>query len=193
MATVGFQREVSAFVNNGYPGDISSAQTAVNLYAKGGFAKGTLIVGNACFVVLAGSQGNQFSAVRADAGVTAPIAGFVARNQALSPWSWADTNQGYSMNIDDGKQVMPVTGGQNLLAVITGVDEDGLADHVPLIGEQLYVSELDGSLASAPLSVTTVTGYVKATGWTVSKTGLITPATVGANQTFGAFSGLLTA
>ena len=97
------------------------------------------------------------------------------------------------MSIDDGRQVMPITGGQNILAVITGVDTDGLADHVPLIGEQLYVSETDGSLACAPLSVATVTGYVKATGWTVSKTGLLTPATVGANQSFCAFSGLLTA
>jgi len=191
--SVGFQKSVSAFVDNGYPGDISSAQTAVNLYAKGGFAKGTLVVGNACFLVLAGGQGNQFSAVRADAGATAPIAGFVSRNQALAPWSWANTAQGYSMNIEDGRQVMPITGGQNILAVIAGIDEDGLADHVPLIGEQLYVKEIDGSLACAPVSVTAATGYVKATGWTVSKTGLLTSATVGANQSFCAFSGLLTA
>lgn len=191
--SVGFQKSVSAFVDNGYPGDISSAQTAVNLYAKGGFAKGTLTVGNACFVVSAGGKGNQFAASRTAAGSTAPIAGFVARNQALAPWSWADTSQGYSMSVEDGRQVMPITGGQNILAVITGVDANGVADHVPLIGDNLYVSEKDGSLACSNVPLTKDAGYVKATGWTVSKTGLLTSVTVGANQSFCAFSGLLTA
>ena len=76
--------------------------------------------------------------------------------------------------------------------MIRGLKADGTLDHVPTVGEQIWVNILDGSLGSAPSSITAITGYVKATGWTITLVGLVSASTtIAANQTLGQFSGLL--
>lgn len=181
---VGFQKNVSLNVNAGLPGDLGSARTMVTLAANGLFALGDVIVGNAGFYAPSGNQ-----VVSASADGTTAVAGFVLRNSGLAPMGWTDSQKGYGFIVPDGTQASLGING-DFLAIITGIDANGAANHVPFIGEKIWVKLLDGSIACAPSSVATATGYV-ATNWIVTKVGLLTQATVGTNQSFGQFSGQL--
>jgi hypothetical protein len=181
----GFQKRVSQVVYSGYPGDLASAKTQVQLNATGAFALGDVIVGNACFYA---NGGNQVCSSSLTIGATQVVAGFVLRNMGLAPMGWNDSAIGYSMVVPDGKQPTVAQGG-DFLGIITGVSTLGVADHVPTLGESIYVSLADGSLASAILG-TVVTGYVP-TNWKITFTNLTTVATIGVNQKFAKFSGQL--
>lgn len=180
----GFQKQVNLQVFEGYPGDLASSRTVLTAASRGLFAKGAVIIGNAAFLCV---SGNQMASNSTDAGSTY-VAGFVLRNVASAPMPWADTAVGYSMLVPDGKQGTAAYGG-DFLGIITGVQTNGTANHVPVLGEPVWVKLTDGSLASAPSSVTTVTGYVlNPHGWVVTEVGIYTSATVGANQAFAKFS-----
>lgn len=180
----GFQQQVNLQMLQGLPGDFASDRTAVTLSANGLFAKGDVTVGNACFY---GTSGNQV--VSNSSNGTNAVAGFVIRNAGLSPMGWSDSQAGFGFVVPDGTQANVATGG-DFMAVITGINSSGVADHVPVIGDIIWVNLTTGALASAPSSVSTATGYIK-TGWKVTKVGLLTQATVSTNQTFGVFSGQL--
>lgn len=182
----GFQKSVDLNVYNAYPGDLASDKTAVTLAGNGYIALGDVTIGACCFL---NASGNQVATNSSNAGTTA-LAGFVLRNQGLAPMGWSDSQAGYGFVAPDGTQVSVAIGG-DFYAVITGVQADGAANHVPLVGELIWINTTTGALASAPSSVTTVTGYIQASGWKVSKVGLLTPATVSTNQSFCVFSGLL--
>jgi len=183
---VGFQKQVDLNVYNAYPGDFASNRTAVVLGANGLIALKDVVVGAGCFY---STSGNQVATDSADAGTTS-LAGFVIRNQGLAPMGWSDSQAGYGFIVPDGTQVSVAVAG-DFYSVITGVQADGTANHVPTIGELIWVNTTTGAIASAPINVTTVTGYVQATGWKVTNIGLLTPATVGTNQSFAIFSGAL--
>lgn len=183
----GFQKKVYLNVFNGYPGDLASNVTQDTDGAQGYFSLGDVIVGNCCFIA---NNGNQVASSSSVSGATQVIAGFVLRNQGLAPMTWTDSNKGYGMLVPDGKQATVANNG-SFLGIITGVDDTGVADHVPVIGESIWVKLLDGSLASAPKNITSVTGYVQALGWNVKLINGNTPAIVGANQTFASFGGML--
>lgn len=182
----GFQKQVNLNVYQGYPGDLASDRCAVILGANGKFASGDVNVGYGCFLT---TNGNQVASDTTTAG-TSVVAGFVLRNWGAAPMTWVQSDVGYGMTVPDGKQATVAFAG-DFYSVVTGVNGSGAANHVPTVGENIWVKTTDGSLASAPASVTTVTGYVQAAGWYITGTGGLTPATVGANQTFAKFSGSL--
>ena len=182
----GTQKQVTLNVYAAYPGDVGSNRTGVILGANGKFALGDVTVGYGCF--LAGN-GNQVASTAAAAG-TNIVAGFVLRNQGNAPMNWVQSAVGFGMVVPDGKGVTVAFAG-DFVSVITGVSAAGVANHVPTLGENIWISTTDGSIASAPVATATVTGYVQASGWYVSLLGLSTPATVGVNQAFVQFSGTL--
>lgn len=159
-----------------YPGDIVGGRTAVNLGTNGYFALGDLTVGYGCFLA---DSGNQVSVVRANAGTTAPVAGIVPRNQGMAPMSFDETLIGWSQKVADGMQATVVARG-DLAVVVTGVDNTGAADHDPTIGETIFVSETDGSLACSTSA--TVTGYVASTFKVTKNTLFSESVTLGTNQ-----------
>lgn len=170
------QRSATYNVAQYYPGDIVGGRTAVNLGTNGYFALGDLTIGAGCFLA---DSGNQVSAVRSVAGSTAPVAGIVPRNQGMAPMSFDKTLIGWSMTLADGMQATVVETG-DVAVVVTGVDSSGAADHDPTVGETIFVSETDGSLACS--TVETVSGYVAST-FKVSKNTLFSESvTLGTNQ-----------
>lgn len=179
----GFQQAATATVRAGFPGDLASAKTAINIAAEGLFALGDLIVGNGAFYAPGGNQ-----VVTDSANGTTAFAGIVLRNAGLAPMSWADSQIGYGFIVPDGTQATVANGG-DFKAIITGVNASGVADHVPLVGENIWVNLTTGAWAAAPISATSVTGYTRAGTFKVTRVGLLTSATVGVNQTFGVISG----
>lgn len=179
----GFQRTVTSIPDSAVAGDILSAKTQVQLNATNVFALGDVIVGHACFYA---NSGNQVCSSASTIGATQLVAGFVVRNMGLAPMGWVDSAIGYSLIVPDGKQPTVAQGG-DFAGLITGVNASGVANHVPVLGEAVYVALTDGSLASAPVG-TTVTGYV-ATNWNITYTDLVTSQTIGANQKLVKFSG----
>lgn len=182
----GFQKQVNLQVYQGYPGDLLSDRTPVTLAANGLFALGDVAVAAGCFY---STNGNQVATDSGDAGTTA-LAGFVLRNQGLAPMGWSDSQIGYGFIVPDGTQATVAVGG-DIAMIILGVDTSGSATHVPTVGEYIWVNTTTGAIASAATSVATVTGYVRAGTFKITGVGYLTPATVGANQTFGKISGTL--
>lgn len=184
--SVGTQRQVSAFVVNGYKGDLASVQTPVNLTARSMIAKGLVNIGQFVFRVNA----NQAQSVKA--GSSGLVAGFTLRNQGSAQSSYEAGVIGYTMIAEDGKTLSVAQAG-DFFAVITGVDALGVADHIPTYGEQLWAKDVDGSVASAPSSIATVTGYTKVSGMYVNQVNLITTGAevISVFSTFGVISGFL--
>lgn len=183
----GFQRSASARVNQILPGDVYGGRTSVTLGAQGYFALGTVTIGNAVFMA---TNGNQVASNITAAG-TSVVAGIALRNQGGSPLSWTDSQIGYGFTASEGSQISVGFNGK-FGALITGVDTTGTADHIPLIGEQIWVNTTTGAFACAPSTVTSVTGYVIAQGWLVNRVAMFNATiTVGANQTLGLIAGQL--
>jgi|GEM_PF-6071056 hypothetical protein len=183
----GFQRSATGVPNQVLPGDVIGGRTAVTLGANGKFALDTLTVGYAAFLT---ANGNQAASNITDAG-TSVVGGIVLRNQGLAPMGWAESQVGFTFVVDQGAQVTLGVNGK-FAAIITGVDTSGTPDHVPVLGDQIWVSTTTGAFASAPASVTTVTGYVIAPGWLVNKVNYVnSTVTIGAFQTLGSFAGQL--
>ncbi len=188
MANVpGFQQSATGVVGNYFPGDIIGGQTTVTLAANGYFAKADCIVGYGLFRA---ADGVSVASNATDAG-TQVLAGINARNTGGAYMSWADSNIGYSYVTPQGSQPTAWFGGK-IGALITGVQADGTANHVPAIGEQIWIKLLDGSIAAAPASVTAVTGYIQAIGLKVFSVGGYNQSVViGANQTLAVIAGTL--
>lgn len=179
----GFQQSVGLTVNQALPGDLLSDRTAVTLAANGLFAKGDLPIGGGAFYA---TNGNQVANSTAGAG-TSLFAGINLRNTGLSPMAWSDSQLGYGFVTPDGTQATIATRG-DIAVLLTGVNGSGVADHVPVVGDVVWISTTDGTLASAPSSATTVTGYVITGGFVVTQVGLITQATVASNQSLARIS-----
>lgn len=182
----GFQKSAYLKVQQGLPGDLGSGRTVVNLAANGYFALGPVTVGVGCFLA---TSGTQVCTASSDAGTTTS-AGIVLRNQGLAQMSWSDSQQGYGFTVPDGGQPSVANGG-DILVILTGVDTSGAANHTPVVGDVVWQKLTDGTLASAPSSVSTVTGYIRLGTFRVTLVGLLTSATVSTNQTFGQISGTL--
>jgi hypothetical protein len=181
---VGTQKSVNLVMLQGLPGDLASARTQVTLAANGLFALGDVTVGGACFYT---SNGNQVVSDSTDG--TTNVAGFVLRNTGLSPMSWVDSDLGYGFVVPNGSQATVAVGG-DIMGIITGINSSGTANHVPTIGEYIWVNLTTGALAAAPSSVATATGYTR-TNMKITQIGGVTSATVSSNQTFGVYSGNL--
>lgn len=189
MAVVypGFQQAATGVVGNFFPGDIIGGQTTATLAANGYFAISDCVIGNALFRA---ADGLSVASTSAAAG-TQVLAGINARNTGGSFMSWADSNLGYSYITPQGSQPTAWIGGK-IGVLITGVQANGTADHVPVVGEQIWVKLLDGSLACAPASVGAVTGYILAAGLKVTLVGGYNQSvTVGANQSLAIAAGML--
>jgi hypothetical protein len=183
----GFQQNATGKVSNYFPGDIIGGQTTATLGAEGYFAKDDCIIGNALFR----ASDEQSVASNATLAGTQIIAGINARNTGGSYMPWDASLQGYSYVTPAGSQPTAWIGGK-IGALVTGVDATGAANHVSVIGEQIWVKLTDGSLASAPISIADVTGYVKADGLKIYATGgYNSSVTVGANQTLAIIAGNL--
>jgi hypothetical protein len=176
----GFQQQVNLAINNVTPGDIFGARTSVTLGANGKFALGDVNVGNFAFNC---TSGVQVSSDSTSAGLSTPsVAGFVVRNAGPGAvMNNNDSSTGFGLVVPNGKQATVAING-DAAAIVTGVNSSGVANHVPVVGDILFASNTDGSLASVPAGTTTVTGYTPAYGWAVTFTGYTTNATVGANQ-----------
>jgi hypothetical protein len=188
----GFQQTVSPKMLAGYPGDIASAITAIDVFAKGYAvsALGDLTVGSFCFV--SAVSNNTVAANSTDAGSTL-IAGFVSKNTAQSYMNYTDSQIGYSNKIPAGTPAAQINQAGAFITLAKGVDATGTGDHVPALGDTVWVSLADGSVATAPASVTSVTGYVKA-GFAVYKSGLYnTFVSLGANQALIQIEGSISA
>jgi hypothetical protein len=183
----GFQRTATKRVNEILPGDVYSGRTAAVLGANGKFALGTVTIGNGCFLA---TNANQVASSTSAAG-TSVFAGIVLRNQGGAPLSWADSQTGYGYSVTEGAQVSVGFSGQ-FGALITGVNGSGVANHVPVVGEQIWVNITTGAFACVPAGVTTVTGYVIAPGWLVNRIAMYNATvTVGANQSLCLIAGQL--
>lgn len=183
----GTQKTASAQVTTFFPGDPYGGQTAVTLAANGIFALGDVVIGNAVFYAPNGNQ----AASNITAATTSVIAGIAMRNQGLAPLGWNASQDGYGLIASEGSQLSVFIGGK-IGALITGVNTSGAADHVPILGDLIWVKTSDGTFGAVPASVTTVTGYVRAFGLAVLFVGQYNPfITIGANQTLGVIAGNL--
>lgn len=182
----GFQKTVDPVVFTAYPGDPASDKTFAQLNADGYFALGDLSIGLGAFLA---PSGNQVATVSATAGTTA-FAGIVTRNAGLAPMGWNDSQAGYGFVVPNGTQGSVAVAG-DYFAVLTGVDGTGTPNHVPVVGDFVWCSLTNGTFATAPSTVTAVTGYVRCGSSIVTKVGAFTVpgVTIGTNQTFGVISG----
>lgn len=179
MALLPGTQQTGAFtLTSAYPGDWVGDRGAVTLSTVGRAALGDCAVGNGVF--LFSGNGNQVCVNATTAGATSAF-GIVLRNQG-APMPYPALGLGYATVVPDTYTATVATSG-DVAVVGLGVGAAGTANHVPVIGDLVWANGTTGAIATAPASVTTITGYLPLNGWQVTKVGLRMATTYIANQT----------
>lgn len=175
----GFQQSGLTQVIGGYPGDLVGGRTVATLGAKGyqafnnpSSARTTWCeAGQGVFLL---SDGYRVAGNTTDGSTN--LAGIAVRN--VNTMDWTDSYQGFSIIIPDGKLVEAFIFG-DIIVQATGVNASGTADHIPARNDLVWVVNANGSIVTAPSSVTVANAT--STKLTVSQTGLYSNPALGAN------------
>lgn len=157
------QQSVQYRVNEAYPGDWTSDRGSVTLSAVSKIAVGDLPIGGGVFPMANPDTVTANSTT--PTALNTQVVGFVLRNQAPAVMPGLSN---FYQAVPDSQTSSIATAG-SLATIATGVNATGTPDHSPAYGDLVWVNLTTGLVATAPSSITAVTGYALATGWVVTK------------------------